>query len=528
MALKRNREAGEPLLDKPRILSAEPGALSQWLFYGALLLLGTLGALGCFFGAFQVPVAPVPAALCGIACLLACLFLFLVKNQPWAVSLALIGLWVGVVALFFQDLVQGCAHTVNGVLQAYSEKFGIALPSLAVDTLSPSVVERQCTVFFCLLTFPFLFFLGWFLVGKRSCLGAFLLSGLMLLLPMIISLVPPGLYLGALLLFWLALLLTAPTLGRRHRLLEEGGRFHAAGTTAARPAMLLTVLGAGILCMGLASLLFPQGAYQRPQIAADLRDGLTQGFGIQAALRGGVGSGNGRVNLDALGTRSYTGETVLRVKYDWGDSQREEFVNGEKDYLKSFAGSVYTGHSWERLSQEDEAQLEELLNGTHPQTLADLFQEGFGNYSTTRASIPYTLSVENVGASPRCLYLPYGLTAESVDPESMEYVEDGFLQSPRFFSGTRSYEVEAWGRTDFVMTYSGRASSAVANAYAGSLLATGQFSSWEQVVASTGMREFMENLSQEMPGSQGESLSLEEVERWTIPSSLIGYLSPEQ
>ena len=54
MALKRNREAGEPLLDKPRILSAEPGALSQWLFYGALLLLGTLGALGCFFGAFPV------------------------------------------------------------------------------------------------------------------------------------------------------------------------------------------------------------------------------------------------------------------------------------------------------------------------------------------------------------------------------------------------------------------------------------------------------------------------------------------
>ena len=156
----------------------------------------------------------------------------------------------------------------------------------------------------------------------------------MLLFPMIISLVPPELYLGALLLFWLALLLTAPTLGRRHRLLEEGGRFHAAGTTAARPAMLLTVLGAGILCMGLASLLFPQSAYQRPQIAADLRDGLTQGFGIQAALRGGVGSGNGRVNLDALGTRSYTGKTVLRVQYDWGDSQREEFVNGEKGLLK--------------------------------------------------------------------------------------------------------------------------------------------------------------------------------------------------
>ena len=35
MALKRNREAGEPLLDKPRILSAEPGALSQLAFFTA-------------------------------------------------------------------------------------------------------------------------------------------------------------------------------------------------------------------------------------------------------------------------------------------------------------------------------------------------------------------------------------------------------------------------------------------------------------------------------------------------------------
>lgn len=94
--------------------------------------------------------------------------------------------------------------------------------------------------------------------------------------------------------------------------------------------MLLTVLGAGILCMGLASLLFPQGAYQRPQIAADLRDGLTQGFGIQAALRGGVGSGNGRVNLDALGTRSYTGETVLRVKYDWGIRSGKSLSTGKR------------------------------------------------------------------------------------------------------------------------------------------------------------------------------------------------------
>ena len=123
-----------------------------------------------------MPVAPVPAALCGIACLLACLFLFLVKNQPWAVSLALIGLWVGVVALFFRDLVQGCAHTVNGVLQAYSEKFGIALPSLAVDTLSPSVVERQCTVFFLPAHLPLSVLSGVVSGGEKKLPGGFFSS----------------------------------------------------------------------------------------------------------------------------------------------------------------------------------------------------------------------------------------------------------------------------------------------------------------------------------------------------------------
>ena len=97
---------------------------------------------------------------------------------------------MGWLARFFRDLVQGCAHTVNGVLQAYSEKFGIALPSLVVDTLSPSVVERQCTVFFCLLTFPFLSFWGGFWWGKEAAWGPF--SSLAdAAVPMIISLGPP-------------------------------------------------------------------------------------------------------------------------------------------------------------------------------------------------------------------------------------------------------------------------------------------------------------------------------------------------
>ena len=44
---KKRQAPGEraSLLDKPRVLYAEPGYLSQGLFYGILLLLGGVGAL---------------------------------------------------------------------------------------------------------------------------------------------------------------------------------------------------------------------------------------------------------------------------------------------------------------------------------------------------------------------------------------------------------------------------------------------------------------------------------------------------
>ena len=46
-------------------------------------------------------------------------------------------------------------------------------------------------------------------MGRKSCLGAFCLTGLMLCFPLLISLVPPAPWLAALLLFWAVLLLFA-------------------------------------------------------------------------------------------------------------------------------------------------------------------------------------------------------------------------------------------------------------------------------------------------------------------------------
>ena len=116
---KRTQAAGRlPLLDKPRILYADPGTFSQSLFYGPLFLLECVGALGCFFGTFQVPITPAPAIAVGLACFFFSLFLFLAKRPSWLVSLFGILAWLGGVWYFFDDLVQGCAHTINLVLEA--------------------------------------------------------------------------------------------------------------------------------------------------------------------------------------------------------------------------------------------------------------------------------------------------------------------------------------------------------------------------------------------------------------------------
>ena len=522
---KTKQEAGEQtaLLDKPRVLFSEPGGGAQVLFYGVLLALGCTGALGCFFGAFQVPVAPLPALGVGAVCLAFSLFLFLTKKPSWLASLVGIALWVGAVWYFFEDLVQGCAHTVNLVLEAYGNRLGVLMPQMATDpALTQGQIQQQCTVFCCLLTFPYLFFLGWALAGHKSAFGAFCLTGLPLCVPMLISLVPPAPYVAALLLFWAVLLLFSPSFGKRHRLLEDHGRYHAAGNNLARPSMLGLFLAGVALCMGLTYCLVPYSTYQRPQVAVDLWNGLSRGFGIQSSLRGGVGSGNSRVNLNSLGARSYTGETVLRVQYQWQEPETlgaELPTNREKDYLKSFVGSVYTGESWERLSDADQRELSNLLQGQRPQTLPDQFSQLF----TPLNSYRYQVSVENVSANPRCVYTPYGLVESTVDTAQMEFVDDGFLQSSHFFGGTPTYTLEGWGLSEtshYYPNYSNRVLSALLDGYARSQGAE----SWQDA---PGVADMIEQILDEAftPKEEGALLN---VDLSSFSSGLRQYLTPEQ
>lgn len=184
-------------------------------------------------------------------------------------------------------------------------------------------------------------------------------------------------------------------------------------------------------------------------------------------------------------------------------------------------GSVYTGENWERLSDADQWELSNLLQGQRPQTLPDQFSQLF----TPLNSYRYQVLVENVTANPRCVYTPYGLVESTVDTAQMEFVDDGFLQSSHFFGGTPTYTLEGWGLSNSLAYYPSQVQSAILEGYANSQgYSSSDIDYWSQV---PGMADFMDALTGELFSQNGEFL-VENQDLWKIPADLVQYLSPQQ
>ena len=432
---------GSALLGRPRLLLLEPSKGAQYLFYLCLTALGTFGAFSCVLTAFELE--PAPLVLCAVGLCCCALWGLGLLGRRWrlGVSLGALLLWGAGLWLCWEWVAQGFTLTANQVLDLYGERLALQLPKL--DYPYPGASRHGVTLFFSFLLPPVTWLLSWVWVQGKSALGAFCVTGAFLLSSMAVSIRPAWWALGALLLFWCLLLFTASPLGQRHKLLDERGTFRAAGSAAARPGNLLLL---PLLALALAAVyfLFPQETYERPQVVADLRQGLTQGFGLGAGLKGGVASGNRGVDLERLGDRSYTGQTVLRVLYDW-EGDWSAAPNAWKDYLKSFVGSVYTGSRWERLSGESLSRLKALTEDFSPQTVPARLEELFPAGGMSGLLPEYELTVENVAGNPRLAFLPYGLSLspQVLEGRGIQLVEDGFGQSVNWLSGTREYQLSS-------------------------------------------------------------------------------------
>lgn len=441
----------ELLLDKPRLQLPRGGPAFEIFFYTVLVLLGGFGALCCLATAFRLPLVPAPLLAVGtVYAVLGVLQSTLPRGRMLVFALGALA-WGAALLYFSEPAAEGASRVLNLVLQGYSEKLRFALRQFAVPEAGPERIAYTSTCFTAMLLPPYFWVLSRILSRRKNGMAAFSFTGGVLSLSLALSIIPAFWAVCMLLLFWCVLLLSSPVLGRRHRVMDEQRRFIVCGA-AVRPA-LLALVPAAALCMLLVGLLFPRENYARPRLANDLRSGFVNGFGLEALLEGGQGASNDRVSLEALGDRTYSGKTAMRVRFEWenGGAQLEE--HQQKDYLKSFAGSVYTGRSWERLPAGDVQELEAFMAPGRVQNMNASFTALF---PAPRFETPlrYVLAVENVSTNPRCLFTPYGLSAgEDISGLQAEYVSDGFLRSSNLLAGTHSYQVNAVSRPAQGLSY---------------------------------------------------------------------------
>lgn len=439
-----SEKAGAGLLNRPGILLPKPTFLSSFFFYAVLLFVAWLSAFGCFYTAFQIELDWSVLMIAGAGFSILCGAQFLAERRKWLPPLISAALWGLALWRNFEAAVQGFCLTVNAVSESYSEKLHLEPPLPTLLTASSTPLERleNRNVFAVFLTFLFLWLLSWLLIRHKSALGAFCLTGLFLLFPLSFSIVPEEWAFGLLLVFWAFLLLAAPSMRQRRQLIEAGASFHSSGDMFFRPASL-ALLPVLALCLIFLYRLSPPETYSRPQFITDLRSGLTESLGLpSSSFRSGSGNTD-RVDFSSLGSRRYTGKTALQVQHEWQNGTPEEAASPteQKDYLKSFVGSVYTGESWECLSRQDAERVNEIWEMQNAQTLSSSLLLTMPMESDPHFS--YLLSVRKLEGNSQTVYAPYGLYAPGNPPKDTEYKADGFLQSSHILNGAKEHRFSA-------------------------------------------------------------------------------------
>lgn len=428
---KEKTQSNGLMLGKRGVVAPESSALFSVCFNVFILLFAAVAAEACFFTALEIEIYPLPILLASAACAVLCAVRSKLHRAKLPLLLIITAVWLIVLYANFKAAEYGCLRTLNAVITAYSDKFSYPLNTFVLTFVNAKRACRQNTLFAALLQLPFLQLLSWLLLTHKSALGAFCLTGMFLLVPLAVSIVPAAWAMGLLLAFWAFLLFSAAAL----RCQAEDTASPLSESFFARPASL-ALLAVLLLCVAGLYKAFPPETYERPTQANELRAMLTDGT-LPALVSGGAG-GYDSVDLNQLKDREYSGETVLQV--------RHEVKNGDAsampklDYLKSFVGSVYTGSSWEQLPEAAAKEVDSLFADLTPQTLpAEL---SLAYYSDFDMHTSYLLHINNVSADRFAIYSPYGLYADTL-ADGMAFSDDSFLGASGIRPMQREYTFSA-------------------------------------------------------------------------------------
>lgn len=447
---------GITLGDGVRFAAQSPSVFLRFLCSFFVVLCGAVGSLLTFTSFFSVPVSPFAVALTAVLFSLLFLLLFLWKRGLKFTLPAFALLYGLCVYLQFDRLRDGFCLLYNRTVLSLQARSNWTFLTFSVQPRDPeSFLITLFLIFFTIL----LTFLLCVAVYAAGSFWAYLL--LTIPLPwvgLIFEFIPSYLPFILLLAGYMGCIAMRISLLKPHGKPAKGVQFERErskrrpvrvycgkqrGRTAASSLFLLCCT---LLLFFLGMLVFPRGSFQRSDRVNDLYYGLRyaiQNFSVADLIRppgasGGVSGGD----LASAGNLTMRGETHLRFRSD----------SKEPMYLRGYAGSVYTGTSWDPLPDS--------AYNAYLDTFDQFSREGFSplnmnaNYlSTLLLSSAWTdhfpqlntVSVENVAANPQFLYLPYNLADGEASGAltGASYHRDAYVETSPVFP-LREYTVSAY------------------------------------------------------------------------------------
>lgn len=443
MKHKDKRKIGnEPsiVLDELRLNVAKLKTSNIFIFYYCIILLGVLGSFGFIYITFPIDFFPIVSILFTLIICAVFTYLFTAKehhNITFIVSLFLLFLIAGI---FNRSFTNGILHTMKCVLGTYYQNgasFRILVPA---PVISDQEIMASCTFVAIWLMAVLSLLMSWLLISRRSIAIASFTTAPFLFAPLIFTITPNVISVGMILLFFIFLLFASPSISVYKKFTKNRKGFAISSVASAHPISFTIMPIFLVMCL-LLSVIFPAGAYNRPQIFSDIRQLIDRGVNstnISSMLRAATGGDLDTSDLSSSGNISFKNEPVLSVTYS------NMGLVGSRSYLYGFIGSTYTGSSWDELEPEAKKRIKKFFNPVdyNAQHFKNLVYYNFEK-AWTEESKYYTITVSNNGADPRRIYAPYGLSTDKPHLQEMEFADESYLVSTNETFGTSNYSLRA-------------------------------------------------------------------------------------
>nr|WP_319487510.1 transglutaminase family protein [uncultured Caproiciproducens sp.] len=410
--------------------TASPAANA--VFRMILILSGVFGAAWCFISAFALPV--LPFTIISYTLLFVGVFALIYSLKRFQYLIFLIACLFYIAAAWYlrNSIFQGFIITVNRMMVAYSKHSDYEFPIYLVSALS-SQYAHLCTLFVLFVLFIVTVLVSRAVMKNKSFWLAFFATAPLLLAALAFTITPNFLAVLMLFLCWTILILTRLSAEKKKGFIKIHKAFMTKSDSVSAKSGLL-MIPAVLLCFVLIMAIFPRQSYQRPKEAENLRTNLIDSVTGGIFLNGGKAfAGNvNHVDLAGAGRVEFTGKTALQIKSD----------KKYPLYLKSFAGSVYTGSSWEQLADSDYTGINQKLKGLNVQNMSHAFVL-LANRQNDPTLNPFGIQVKNIAAAKQCIYAPYNLATTPENITGVKFVNDAFIRSG-FLFGTGRYSLYAY------------------------------------------------------------------------------------